>query len=381
MIPKSDTLEADVYEILVQKKEIQPSAIRKRLEERSNYKNEDSRTLDVHIIRALNKLIEKGRVEEPEIDKERHSWYSITEQGLKDASFLIPFARIKGKEPQKVFEVLLPEILNPIIAQDYPQKISERRTISTLHDVTPEGKAPVDVAFYLDPGNKDKIEAASRMVSNDLFLRNTAFQLVAGCQRAILNAAKDVYHWDGYQSGPPQIQKMVERLKMSLDFDVILFLHFNGKRLVEEYDWNADLKKYEEHDRLEHETWSPFVSGVSEIGVARESWIEWCILEQLGRVNHDLEVFNNLMHLIGPDSASMLTQFAEHIVGIENTGKILHKGPKPPTVDDVKKHLEKMIAEGVVEFAVTLKVNSDKIGKRQRNATNIVFQKTGYVLP
>lgn len=374
------TTENDVYEILFQYKRIQPCTIRTLLEKRDNYIGSHGRVLDVLIIRALKKLEEKGRATKPEVIKHQ-SWYSITKKGMKDAAIEISYEKMKGKQPQKVFEILLPEVLKPTIGEKNPKNVSDRRTINTLNDITPEGTAPADAAFYLDPGNKDKLETAGNFLANDLFLRNTAYQFVTECQRAILKATENVYKWDGYRSGPPQIRKMVERLKKSLDFDAILSLHFDGKRLVEEYDWESDIKKYEETVKVEHDTWPSFVSGTSKMGTARESWIDFCISEKLNQVKHDLEVLNTLNQVVAADTSSLINQFAEYIVALKETGKILHKGPIPPTVEDAKKHIVEMLDDGTLEIAVTFKVNTQKTIKRQKDATNMVFQETGYTLP
>jgi len=40
-----------------------------------------------------------------------------------------------------------------------------------------------------------------------------------------------------------------------------------------------------------------------------------------------------------------------------------------------------MLNDGTLEVAVTFKVNTEKIIKRQKEAANTVVQETGYVLP
>jgi hypothetical protein len=278
-------------------------------------------------------------------------------------------------------KILLPEPLKPSIEETRKMDASDKRTVDTIHDIVPGGKAPVDVSFSLDSGNKDKLEATRNILADDIVLGGIAYDFVASCQRAILNATENGYKWEGYKSGPLQIRKMVERVKTSLDFDATLSFHFDGKRLIEKYDWEKDIRKYEETVKAEHETWPSFVSGTSKTGVTRDSWIDWCISEKLYYVEHDLEVLNNSNHVIAKDTSSLITQFAECIVALKNRGKILHEGPTSPTVEDAKKHIEEMLNDGTLEIAVTFKVNTEKIVKRQKEAATTVFQETGYTLP
>ena len=329
------------------------------------------------IMRYLQSLVNEKKLEK-KIEADHKTYYRPVNSAvvLKE----IWQNQIESEKLSSV-EILLPQILKPSIGEKSKMNASDRRTVNTLHDILPTGKAPVDIVFSLDSGNKDKIDASSNILANDVVLGAIAYDFVAACQRAILKAVGNSYKWDGYKSGPPQIRKMVERVKTSLDFDAILSFQFNGKRLVEKYDWESDIKKYEETVKVENETWPPFVSGASKTGVTRESWLDWCISEKLYYVEHDIEVLNMSNHVVAKDTSSLVNQFAEYIVALKKIGKILHEGPMPPTVEDAKKHIEEMLNDGTLEVAVTFKVNTEKIGKRLSDATNTVFKETGYALP
>jgi len=328
------------------------------------------------IMRYLQSLVDEKKLEK-KIDPDHKTYYKPVNSTVVLKKILQN--QIESEKLNSV-KILLSDPLKSTINEEKHGNPSEKHTILTLDDVTPGGEAPVDIVFSVDPENKDKVEATNSQLAGDLFFRDTAYKLVTGCQRAILNATENVYKWDGYSNGPPQIHKMVERLKTSLNFDVILSLHFDGKRLVKEYDWEKDIQKYEKNLRVEYETWPSFVSSASQPGLTRDSWIDLCISKRLKQVKSDLEISTTFNHAVASDKASLINQFAEHVVGLEKTGKRLHEGPYPPTVETVKKYLEKMLDDGTLEIAVTFKVNAKKIADRETEAINKISEETGYDL-
>lgn len=379
------TLEADVIEILLQYDLIQPSQIRKNLVESSaSYKSEDNRTLDVQISRVLKRLADSGNVEGPEYVK-RQAFYSITNLGRKNAALLIAHDKIRDSTkmpPEKSLELMLSEILSPMIAtglrNGHLKSVSDAKTVSTLHEVTPEGKAPVDIALWLDPANKGKIEVVTQSLKEGWFLESTAYHFVEHCKKAIVDATASAYRWNGWASGPPQYQKMIETVRTSLDFDAILMLQFNGKKFAEKYDWQKDLRKYEEHDKIEKEKAEKFTNIVNKAGSTREAWKEYTILEWLTWINRDLEIFNNNNHAVSSDTSSLAASIAEHIAGLMKAGKILHEDPKPPSVEEIMKKIQTLIEDGTLKIAFTLQLDEEKANKKKSDNATQVHEGTGY---
>jgi hypothetical protein len=376
------TLEADVHETLYQFNKIQPCQIRNILIKKyqGSVCFSKGRTLDVQISRVLKRLMAKGFVKKP-VKIKNEMFYSLTSLGRKKAPFSIISSRVEDKQyAKKNLGVIipLPNLFKLTIRNASSQKI-DAQTIETINKIMPTEEAIVNTLFYLDPKNQDKIDKIILDIREPL-LENIAYQFVTKCQRALAKTV-NAYQWNDYKSGPLQIEKLIENFKASLNFDAVLALHFNGKRIIEEHNWEKDVQKFKDHDRNEREIRNVFDSKVSEQGKARESWIDWCILEELRRAKQDLDAFDLARHLIGSDVGSALTKFAEHIVSTKQAGEILHDGPTPPNVDAVKKHLKKLMDDGVLELAVTFKVNTEKIAKKKNAAADIVCEETGYVLP
>jgi hypothetical protein len=173
---------------------------------------------------------------------------------------------------------------------------------------------------------------------------------------------------------------MIKTLKTSLDFDAMLMLHFNGKPFVQAYDWKKDLEKYEEHDKILHEKASAFNRLVNQQGKTRSAWTEYSILERLGWLNYNIEVFNNGDHLIAPDIASLKKQVAEHIVGLMIAGKELHNDPEPPSINIIEEFIERMFKDGILELAVTFRLDVNKANALKAERNRVVGAETGYIL-
>lgn len=189
-------IQADIYDLLVIRKKLRPSMIRSFLEERTEYANRSSRTLDVQIIRVLKKLIHRKLVYIPEIDDDRNTWYGITPEGVKQASLLLAYSKLENDEPTKIVKIDVSDVLS---------------------DVDLRSKAEVTTAFYLDApkDKKDKVTEHFFSTYADLLAQN----LVSNLKISMTRETKNI----------------CQNSEKSLDFEVMLFFHFNGKKLVESF--------------------------------------------------------------------------------------------------------------------------------------------------
>jgi DNA-binding HxlR family transcriptional regulator len=381
-------LENDILEILIRNREMRSNQIRESLIQNSNYKNKCkskytlSRTLDVYISRILKKLANNGDVKR-RIDRQTGTkWYSLTNQGRKNAPFQTAYNKIRDSvkiPPQKTLELLIPEILYPSI-DSRAQSYSDKQTVMTLEEITPKGKAPVDIALWINPANKDKIEAISNSFKEGVFLENTAWRFVENAKKAIIDATPDLYRWYGFGGGQPEIRKLIETLRASLDFDIILMLQFNGRKFVEIYDWDKVIRKYKERDMKEQQRKETFLPRANSPSKLRETWIEWEVLEALSNHNYNMNRYILHKELIRPSTSSLIDNFAEYIVGMAEVSHELYKNPNPPRVEDVKENLKEMLEDGTIKIAHTFVLNKEKYKEKARKAVLTIYEETGYEL-
>ena len=389
-------LENDVREILFQNSEVRLNQIRNIVLDLPDYKRKIniegaarsslSRTLDTYISRILSRLRKDGEVSRHFDEKKEKFLFSYTKLGRKKAPHKIMYTKLRDSTkipPQELLLLNLPQILDLSLAASKnidKTGTADAKTIMTLHDVAPLGKASVDVALWLDQANKDKIQVFSQKLVKELFLENTAERFVETCKSAIVEATKNAYRWNGWKNGPPQLGKMVETVKNSLDFEAILMLHFDGKRLVNTYDWKKDVDQYEKHDENERKRSGRFSILVDEPGITREAWKNYSILDCLYWINYSLEVLNNGSHVISKETSSLVTGISEHIVNLMTAGKELHEDPEPPSVEEAQKIIEGLLEDGTLEFAYTLRLNNERANVKKRQNAIIVNNQTGYWL-
>jgi len=369
----------DVYQILLDYKRLQPSTIADLLETREEYQNEDDRKLAVHIVRVLKKLVDEELVNKRVRGK--NAWYNITDKGVKEASLRIPCLKIQASRPQKMFEIDVSKILNPITDRERMllfkgKETSGTKILQTFDDITPKGKANVNASFYLD-AHKEKIDNATRIFTEKTILQSVTSNLVLSIQQAIIDSTKNVYSWKDPSEGPPQIEKMINRLKSSLDFEAMILLHFNGKRLVEEYPWEEELHKLKRIVDADYKNWPKTLVKINTIGKARDSWVQWKIIEQLYEIDREVEVFDNLTSAIGKNVEMLVNRFSEHIVGMQKISKMLHDGPNPAQPDEISRNLEEMINDGSIEVCVTFKINKEKIQEKRKKVMKDFLKETG----
>ena len=373
-------IQGEILELLMDYTKLRPSEIRIFLETRDEHKG-GGRTLDVQINRALKELICKKLVILAGVDNQRHTFYKVTDKGKKEAPSLIPFSKIRDMEPQKAFTVDVPNLKRLLLGKEYNFKSvdgtkAEKKAISTIEDITPEGKAEANVVFYLDT-QKAKIEAVSENLKTDLLLSILAFDVVEAIKQAILKATKDVYKWDGLIDGPPQIDKMVNRLRQSLDFETMFFIHFNGRRVIEGFDWDKLTKGYERFYRDEIEHWPERKRKIDSPGLARDTWLNWYIYTELNTIDWALERYDYGYYSVGKDVDAVVERITQRILGCQSWCEL---GPKPAKKEEIEKIIRDMLEDGTIEPHIVFRVNKEKMKLKERKMTEDFFDETGNVL-
>lgn len=405
------TLESDVIDIMLQNSRVRPSQIRQILLTLPSYKEVNSqpkrRLLDVHINRLFKHLIDKGYAAKEDV-KHGEVLYKLTREGKKKAPSIS--MRDKAAASQRFLEVPFREILKaPIDTHD----ISDVRTIQTLHEIQPEGTAPVQVFFWLDPENEGQIDAVIKNLQKDLDrslipnIEHLASNFALAFKNALADAKNLWYKWNGPRDGPLQMQKLVKVAKESLNFDAMVCFRFNGKQIVANLDWNKYKAHYEKPDRQEEEKYERFRKGVNEKGDARKAWIRISLLKKAREAQDKFgdkvlsvtfrhldykEVFDfeegewKLM-LSRPSSEGLLmNEFVQPKPSSQMRKEMsdagIGLGPDPPSIDECKEALESLQKEGAVEIVPVYfyKVNRKNENRVFHRDVMKVEEETGYSL-
>src|SRR5271157_81242 len=399
------TLESDVIDILLQNSRLRPSQIRKILLSLPGYNNKNTqgkrnRLLDVQINRLLTHLVEDDYILREDV-KHGEVRYSLTKKGRKKAPSLS--MRDKATDPQRFLEVSFQEILKaPINTHD----ISDEKTIQTLHEIQPEGTAPIQVAFWLDQENQSQVDAVIKNLQKDVdrSLIPNIDHLASNFAFAVKNALADAKNLWYEDEGPLRMQKLVRLAKESLNFDAMVCFRFNGKQIVANLDWDKYKAHYEKPDRQEEEKYEKFRKGVNGKGETRKAWIRTNILKKAREAQDNFgknvlsKTFRRLDYkevfefeegewklMLSPSSSEslLMNEYAERRLSAKMREKAgLGSLPDPPSIDECKEAFESLQKEGALEIVPVYfyKVNRKNGNRAFQRDVRKVYDETGYSL-
>lgn len=377
--------QADVYDLLVTYKKMRPSKILSFLVEKKEYKNLAEGTLPVKIIRALKVLVEEGLAQGPEIDNKRHTWYSITPEGVKQASLLRAYSKLENDEPTKKITINVPEILKPLLTQDNlipDDNVVKKRFTGVLNDFDTYSKAEVNTALYLD-APKDIVDKVSEdFVSS--YVNLAAKNLVEELKNSMFRVTEKICKRYGASSFPQLVDNIINRLKETLDFEVMLFFHFNGKKLLEDADWERIKKRHEEHIEIEFKDWPEQLRKINVEGKTRDIWMRWQTHLFFQGLNNNFKKLDLIVKpgysrsVIDKDIDTVINTISEHIVLLQGGEKKPNDFyPEPAKREQIEKILREMIDDGSLEICTTLKINKEKIQERHKKIVEEYLQETG----
>ncbi|MGD0646301.1 MAG: hypothetical protein ABSA75_15520 [Candidatus Bathyarchaeia archaeon] len=395
------TLRDDVLIILLENLKLRPSQIREELLKLPSYRTRDNRGLDSNLSPILKKLKDEGYVEIEE-EKLAYRMFSITNKG-KEEAHLLHMSKRMGQQPLKVVEVQLPNILKPKIDKRGVQSASDLKILKTFDRVQPKGEAKVEARFWLEEKDWPKSgnaldnfrkEIEEKMTPN---IRMFATFLVENLKEANIIAKKARYQWNGTNNGPLEMQKVVEQERAGLDFDVMVLLHFDGRKVVTEIDWNKELSKFEEHDKLMREAWKQFKAAIAKPGLEQHNWLIDEMIENIRTIElNDLPSFlaksleasmpemkeitenpwaildssEKLLKAIIERFTSKICLKLEHD---ENDSPVFTFSSDQQIMDsraEVKRTLDEMLRDGLIEVVplYLFKLNKEKANKAQWKA-------------
>jgi len=222
----------------------------------------------------------------------------------------------------------------------------------------------------------------------DAMLRDLATRFVDYFRHVIIEAYKDTIR-------KQKISKHKELLmmnKVGLDFDAILVLHFDGREILKQIDWEKEMKKAEYIDRLLEKGWDEFKKSISKPGNERKNWMIDEIIEKTRNIEKakargipDIrkliaEVFPQKMKeaAINPwnilDTPEKLkeafideltTRFYTHIKRLNGEKETYEEMEK-----QVRRLVEELQKEGIIEITpiYLFKLNKEKANKKQWEA-------------
>lgn len=197
--------------------------------------------------------------------------YSITNKGKRilqqelilDKTAWAPLERTEINVKQAIMETL-----------NQGKDFEGYKDSKSIYELSPLGKVPVQVFLWLLSGkNELKKREILEYLKSELSLEDLAFRFVEHFKNAIIETAKARYKWGGWQSDPLLMKELVKQERVALDFNGMLLLHFDGRKIVEQIDWEEELAQYDEHDRLMKEGYDRFKEAVSKSGPEQQNWI------------------------------------------------------------------------------------------------------------
>jgi DNA-binding transcriptional ArsR family regulator len=316
-----------------------------------------------------------------------------------------PAVYYKKTHPRKCSEL---EIF-PNIALKVKTPILNKK-FETLFKVSPRGKEYCDIILYLDEGKRNKIDAISKLLRQEkeypeVSLRRLATYFVDFLKGIMIDVSGCRYNWQGWEVEPLQMQMLIQQEKASLDFEATLVMHFNGKEVVLNIDWDELLQKVQEADRQAQESWEHFINAIKQDIKARLNWIIDKTIEQARCIegltpNRAPDLTRLFAHhfpskredivkdpwkiMDTPQKAKevFIDELLNHVISmftnistedgeleLETDPKMLH--------EQVEKAVDELIAEGALEFVPVYlpKLNKEKAKKKQWEA------KEGYPSP
>lgn len=247
---------------------------------------------------------------------------------------------------------------------------------------------PIDVVLWLNE-DKDKMDTVFKRAEPSL--KNIASRFVEGLKEAVIDAYGARYKWDGWEKGPLEMRNLVLQERRGLDFEATLLLHFNGKELAKEVNWEKEQEKVEYGDRLMREGWHQFIEDVNKPSRSRECWIVDEMVEKFFRLRTEQEkfiakVFDEIEERMEKDdwdfprSPQELEELFINLIASPNPkaeadmlaemdkelGReaIIH--PLRPSIEEAKDILKKLQGEGVVEIVpfFFFKIDREKASKK-----------------
>jgi hypothetical protein len=330
------------------------------------------------MIRYLNKLVKEERIEK-KITLDHRTWY-------------------RPKNAKDVAQTVVNHVL-----ETYPNDYF-KTVLETFHEVAPGLTAPVEAFIFLDEGHGEKMRTILQEANTGLRLLATGF--VEEFKKAMINVYGVKYKWCGWKTGPLKMRELVKQEKTGLDFNAVLLLHFKGREIVNKIDWDDHFRKLEEADKIGEESWGRFCRVTGSPGPERRALIEIEVIDKL------LYAQNEFMKFLAKVCSSELdiddivqrnwkglgmpSELVEFLVNglatppevhalicevlSEVRGNITRR--VPPTLQEVKEALEKLIREGVVEIGPRFfRVDEAKAAKTRHYNVAVIHRATGYVLP
>lgn len=191
--------------------------------------------------------------------------YRITGKGRNALEQELVFKRTTD-HPSVITETLVKNRIAMTLGQ---QKIYRGHTeIDTAFFHSPLGKVPVQVFFWTDFEKSNKAKGILEELKKKESLELLASHFIDDLKSAVLNSENKAPATE-----PFQMKELINQEKDSLNADSMVLIHFNGKKIAENTDWEKQLKTVEIGDKLLRESWGKFKEAISKPGSDRQNWI------------------------------------------------------------------------------------------------------------
>ena len=323
---------------------------------------------------------ESGR---PQWKRGKKLLYSITALGRESLEQALIYKRT-SEPPSATTEFM---VRNRIVETLGKQGYQGYMKIQAALNSSSTGKLPVTLFLWTDLGKGQKTKDVLNYMNKESALEIVTTHFIAELKRANMNAKNARYDWDT-DTEPFQFQQLIKQEKAALDTDAMFLVHFNGKKIVEETDWDKKLKACEEGDASLRERWERLKEAISIPGVEQQNWIRAKTIEKIratelsylpsflaNSLEMDLSeikevIYNEWTTLNNP--SKIFENFVEKLTTkICTSVKHDEQGPQisilsekiiQRTRGEVRKALDEMLKEGIMEIVpmYLFKLNKEK---------------------
>lgn len=337
-------------------------------------------------------------------------FYKLTELGQKTLAEKKTLDHLET--PNKTFFKTENKDTLPKMLLGTRQDIAELVPVKSWYDLSPEGKVFIDTLLVFDEEHKEKMttivnELKQRKEWPEVYLGSLCSEFVQLFKTVIRTAENAGTAKQKAIRDKTDLIRMRDRIleeKRALNFEATLLLHFDGKEVVRAVNWEKLLQDVEKGDSLMKQGYDDHRKAISKPGVERKNWIIDTAIDDI-KNTETIELPRSLAKVLSAsyseiDSGSgkepwnvlnsssklkealiqRLTQYIAITKGF-NHDQLSYL---PPSKDEIKeaeaevrKTLEEMLKEGIIEIApiYLFKLNKEKAKEAQSKA------KKGYPSP
>ena len=268
----------------------------------------------------LEKLTKNKFVKETGRDNWRRGkklLYSITPLGRAALEQELVFKRTShNPNATEIFKVR-----NTIVKTLGQNRYLGQTKIETAFNRSRLGDVPVQVFLWnsFEEGGKAKIVLDSLNKNGALELFTSRF--IDELKRSNIEA-ENAKHEQNWTTEPFQLQELIKQERTALDTDTMLLIHFNGKKIVRETDWDKELKAVEKGDELLREGWELFKKAISKPGIEQQNWVRDETIEKI-HATERIHLPKFLAQSLGMDDLQMQEVEQNEWTTLNNPSKLM----------------------------------------------------------